>query len=157
MLPETGYGSISDRIEAWVTGLDNLLEKLDHENVSAWERSHAIALRNERFYNPKFYSGRTRSKFGLDVEDNLSKANLVLDEVLDFCIYSSACKTLNMSFTDFMKLDLATYRHIREKINEKDEKVSKSQKALMEKQDKLMDNLKTNMKGVQKQNVSKST
>ena len=67
----------------------------------------------------------------LAYEDNARPYNELLEDVLTLCINTDVCKRLNMSFIDLMKLDLATYTLIKEKItadnNERLQQMKKAQ------------------------------
>lgn len=74
----------------------------------------------------------------LDVESNLENRGVVFDDVLDFCIKTDVCKTLNMSFVEiYTTLDMATYTRIKEVIQKENERKSEIlTKAQKESQDR---------------------
>ena len=66
----------------------------------------------------------------LAYEDNARPYNELLEDVVMLCLNTDVCKRLNMSFTDLMKLDLATYTLIKEKITaDNKERLQQMQKA----------------------------
>ena len=69
-------------------------------------------------------------------------SNFLLDEVLNFCLYSSACKSLNLSFLDFLRMDYATFKHIKTFVEKRDTKVEKEHKEILDRQDKLAEEIK---------------
>ena len=72
---------------------------------------------NARFYNPEFYSKNPPGQLLLDYETNRETPDVFLQDVVNFCLQTDVCKSLNVSVMDLMGLDLPTYTFIKEKVN----------------------------------------
>lgn len=95
-----------------------------------------------RFYNQQYYSKHRQSRFLLDMEEEQMVPDLLLRDVLDFCVKTDVCKMLNMSLMDLMQLDLATYETIKEVVRKENERKTKiiedQQRDLDKRQQQLM-------------------
>ncbi len=59
----------------------------------------------------------------LDFEDNRTIKEFIFEDLLDFCLKTDVCKSLNMSFTEmFQQLDLASYTKIKEVVTKENER-----------------------------------
>lgn len=112
------------------------------KRVSGVGRYQLIKIFISRFYNPEYYSKNASSPFLLDYEDNREIPDNILLDVLDFCMKTDVCKSLNMSLLDLMKLDLPTYTTIKEAVRKENEKRAKiiddQQKDLDKRQQQLL-------------------
>lgn len=61
----------------------------------------------------------------LDYEKNREICDFLFQDVLDFCLRTDVCKTLNLSPMDLMKLDLPEYTNIKEAVNKSLEEKAK--------------------------------
>lgn len=87
---------------------------------------HLLREFNSRFYNSEYYTSHRRSAFRLDLEENHKVGpGPYVSDVVDFLIRTDAAKTLGMSYFDFLKLDPATYRFIRDKVIKSNEQKAK--------------------------------
>lgn len=105
-------------------------------------RDQLLKIFISRFYNKEYYSTHKVSPFLLDYEDNREIKDQILLDVLDFCLKTDVCKTLNMSLKDLMELDLPTYVTIKDAVRKENEKKAKvideQQKDLDKRQQKLL-------------------
>lgn len=78
----------------------------------------------------------------LDFEDNRKIQSPYLEDVVNLCLRTDICKSLNMSFSDLFKLDLPTYEYLRDAINKDNEaksrELEKSQRELENRQQQLL-------------------
>jgi hypothetical protein len=110
--------------------LNDLLKQIHNDGVKSIAKAQLLREYNCRFYNPEFYSTHPQNSMWLAYEDNARPYNELLEDVLMLCLNTDVCKRLNMSFTDLMKLDLATYTLIKEKITaDNKERLQQMQKA----------------------------
>lgn len=59
----------------------------------------------------------------LDYETNRENKQFIFEDLLDFCLKTDVCKSLNMSIIDMMQnLDLATYSKIKEAVIKENER-----------------------------------
>lgn len=59
----------------------------------------------------------------LDFEDNRTIKEFIFEDLLDFCLKTDVCKSLNMSFTEMLQqLDLASYTKIKEVVTKENER-----------------------------------
>lgn len=106
-------------------------------------KEHVISIFNEGFYNPDHYREHPRGPMEASVETNrVEDQYVIVDEVINFCLYSSVCKSFNLSFFDLMSMDYATYRRLRKATEDRDKKVDVEHKAILQKQDKLAEEMK---------------
>ena len=61
----------------------------------------------------------------LDYEKNREPNNVFFNDVVNFCLQTDVCKSLNLSVSDLMQMDLPTYTIIKEKVNESLEEKAK--------------------------------
>lgn len=68
----------------------------------------------------------------LDYEKNREPVDIFFQDVVNFCLQTDVCKSLNMSVADLMQLDLPTYTALKESVNkslEEKEKVANKYRA----------------------------
>ena len=98
---------------------------------------------NARFYNHEFYRTHTPSKMYLDYESNREESNIFFEDVINFCLQTDVCKSLNVSVKDLMQLDLASYTYVKECVNkalEEKAKVAEKMRAEADKQNRNNNN-----------------
>ena len=105
------------------------------------QRGHAIMLYNSHFLYQQYYCGRPKHVIQAEHEKDLQLDSL-RDDVLSFCMYSSVCKTLNLSFLDLMDMTFTEYQKIKELIDKRDDDTRRQQHVLDKKQDSLLNEVK---------------
>ena len=92
-----------------------LSQDLKDRDIEGARRSYFLYVFCEQFLG--LYKHNSRSGF-LCCYDNpfLDKEVNYFSDILQFCLTTDVCDRLNMSFTDFMKLDLQSYRKIRDML-----------------------------------------
>lgn len=91
--------------------------------------------------NDEYYSKRPVNYFKAACE-HTDRYDLLRNEVLDFCMYSSVCKQTNLSFVDIMGLDYPTFNKLKDLVHKRDEQVSREQNKAFKTTDNLMKEVK---------------
>lgn len=86
-------------------------------------RDHLIRIFHSRFFNKEFYSENKHGLMLLEYETNRPPKENIFDDVLNLCMHTDICKTLNISFFELMeKCDLPTYTRIKKAIIKENER-----------------------------------
>ena len=93
------------------------MKSIASDRVSSIARYQLIQMTNARFYNQEYYRNNTPSKMYLDYEKNREESNIFFEDVINFCLQTDVCKSLNLSVTDLMQMDLASYTYVKECVN----------------------------------------
>ena len=100
-----------------------MLKTINTNHVTNIGKYQLIEIFNNRFYNAEFYSKHKSGIMQLDYETNRTIKQFIFEDLLDFCLKTDVCKSLNMSFTEmFHELDLASYTKIKEVVTKENER-----------------------------------
>lgn len=99
-----------------------LRENLRAKGVKNIARFQLLREFNTRFFNGAFYRQHPHNGIMLlDFEDNRKLEGIYLKDVVQLCLQTDICKSMNLNMHDLLQMDLPTYEYLRRKIQEDNE------------------------------------